>query len=128
MVSVEGNKVVFRFFRPQAKRVHLAGDFNGWRENELAMTRDASGYWQAVLYLPQGDYRFRYRADNSWFTDYAAYGVEYGPYGADAVVRVEKKLPATVKVVTGGPGPAWAGRKAAASQRQKRQTSGKRVA
>jgi 1,4-alpha-glucan branching enzyme len=128
MVNVEGNKVIFRFFRPQAKRVHLVGDFNHWRENELAMTLDDKGYWQAVLYLPEGDYRFRYRADNSWFTDYAAFGIEYGPFGADAVIRVEKKVPATVKVAAASLRGNWTGRRPTASQRRKRQTTNTRVA
>ena len=48
MVNVEGNKVVFQFFRPHAKRVHLVGEFNNWRENELAMTCDDKGYWQQI--------------------------------------------------------------------------------
>ena len=129
MVNVEGNKVVFQFFRPHAKRVHLVGDFNSWRENELAMTRDDKGYWQAVLYLPEGDYRFRYCADNNWFTDYAAFGIEYGPFGADSIVRIESKLPATIKVAAGSLRRGWAGQKSTgASQRPKRQTTGKRVA
>jgi 1,4-alpha-glucan branching enzyme len=129
MVNVEGNKVIFRFFRPQAKRVHLVGDFNHWRENELAMTLDDKGYWQAVLYLPEGDYRFRYRADNSWFTDYAAFGIEYGPFGADAVIRIEKKLPPTVKVAAASMRGNWTGRKpAAATSRRKSQTTSSRVA
>lgn len=127
MVNVEGNKVVFRFFRPHAKRVYIVGDFNKWRENELAMTCDETGYWQAVLYLSEGDYRFRYCADNSWYTDYAAFGIEYGPFGADGIIRVEKKLPATVKVAAGSLRGRWAGQKPAATAR-KRQTTGKRVA
>ena len=30
MVTVRGNEVQFRFFRPTAAEVHLAGGFNGW--------------------------------------------------------------------------------------------------
>jgi 1,4-alpha-glucan branching enzyme len=90
MVNVDGNKVVFQFYRPQAQSVHVVGDFNGWRDNELCMTPGLNGYWTAVLYLPQGDYKFRYRCDGQWFTDYAAFGIEYGPLGADSVIRVHE--------------------------------------
>ncbi len=92
MVSVEGNKVVFQFYRPLARNVHVVGDFNGWREHELRMTPGTQGYWTAVLYLPQGDYKFRYRCDGQWFTDYAAFGIEMGPLGADSVIRVREPV------------------------------------
>lgn len=95
MVQVKGEFATFRFFRPQAKCVHLAGDFNGWKENELAMVRTRDGYWYACVRLPEGNYRFRYCADGQWFTDYAAFGIEHGPYGLDSVVRVVELPPAS---------------------------------
>jgi 1,4-alpha-glucan branching enzyme len=88
MVTVHGNYVQFRFFRPGAQAVHLAGDFNGWQDHALQMIPTANGYWVAVLRLEPGSYRFRYYADGRWFADYAAFGIEYGPYGPDSVVRV----------------------------------------
>lgn len=91
MVEVNGPWVEFRFFRPDAKSVHLVGDFNDWRNGELPMTRDESGYWLAQLRLPVGEFRFRYCADGQWFTDYAAFGVEPGRFGLDSLVRVESQ-------------------------------------
>ena len=88
MVTVEGEWVKFRFFRPQASRVHLAGDFNDWRHNELPMLRTDDGHWLAKLRLPSGEFRFRYCADGQWFPDYAAFGLEPGVFGLDSVVRV----------------------------------------
>jgi 1,4-alpha-glucan branching enzyme len=93
MVTVDGTKVCFKFYRPTAQNVHVVGDFNLWRDGELPMRREADGYWGALLYLPPGDYKFRYRADGQWFTDYAAFGIEYGPFGADGVIRVIDELP-----------------------------------
>ena len=88
MVKVDGQYVEFRFYRPQAQNVHLAGDFNGWRQRELPMTPTTEGYWLAQVRLPAGEFRFRYCADGEWFTDYAAFGVEPGRFGLDSVVRV----------------------------------------
>ena len=88
MVTVEGNWVEFRFFRPHAAEVYLAGDFNEWRHGELAMMRRVDGYWQARMRLPAGEFRFRYCADGEWFTDYAAFGLEPGRFGLDSIVRV----------------------------------------
>ena len=91
MVNVSGNWAEFKFFRPGAGQVHLVGDFNEWRGEDLLMVREADGYWSAKLRLPPGEFRFRYCADGEWFTDYAAFGVEPGRFGLDSVVRVEAR-------------------------------------
>ena len=88
MVTVTDDWVEFRFFRPNASKVHIAGDFNHWQADELAMVRSADGYWHAMMKLPAGEFRFRYCADGEWFTDYAAFGVEPGRFGLDSVLRV----------------------------------------
>jgi 1,4-alpha-glucan branching enzyme len=92
MVTVRGETAEFKFYRPDAEQVHLAGDFNGWRLGELPMQPTPEGYWLAKLRLPAGDFRFRYCADGAWFTDYAAFGVEPGQFGLDSVVRVEPQV------------------------------------
>lgn len=92
MVTVNGEWVEFRFFRPNASRVHLAGDFNNWRHNELPMTRGDEGYWHARVRLNPGEFKFRYCADGQWFADYAAFGVEPGRFGMDSIVRVEAQM------------------------------------
>jgi 1,4-alpha-glucan branching enzyme len=88
MVTISGEWVEFKFFRPQAGQVHLAGDFNNWRSTELPMVRDESGYWFARMRLPAGEFKFRYLADGEWYTDYAAFGVEPGRFGMDSILRV----------------------------------------
>jgi len=88
MVAVSGDLAEFRFFRPQAERVFLVGDFNGWRPNDLAMTRQPGGYWRATVRLRPGQFRFRYCADGQWYTDYAASGLDVGPYGHDSLVCI----------------------------------------
>ena len=91
MVTISGEWVEFRFYRPQAQQVHLAGDFNSWRQLELPMTRGGEGYWFAKLRLPAGEFRFRYCADGEWYTDYAAFGVEPGRFGLDSILRVPSR-------------------------------------
>jgi 1,4-alpha-glucan branching enzyme len=92
MTTVQGEGVVqFRFYRPEASNVRVAGDFNGWQGEALPMQRDQEGWWVAEVRLPPGEYRFRYVADGRWFTDYAAYGVEASPLGYNAVVVVPRK-------------------------------------
>ncbi len=88
MVQVKDGYAEFSFFRPGAEQVHLSGDFNGWRTGDLPMSCDKRGYWTAALRLPPGDYRFRYSVDGQWFCDFAAFGVEFGPFGLNSVVLV----------------------------------------
>ncbi len=100
MVTVTGNWAEFSFFRPQANQVHLAGDFNEWHDRDLAMVRTEDGYWCARVRLPAGEFRFRYCADDEWFTDFAAFGVEPGQFGLDSVVRItaeRNEVPSGVK-------------------------------
>ena len=92
MVTLKDDFAEFLFFRPHAKEVHLAGDFNSWRTGELPMQRREDGYWLAKVRLPAGDFKFRYCADGEWFTDFAAFGVEPGDFGLDSVVRVPQTI------------------------------------
>ena len=80
--------VEFRFFRAGARQVLLAGDFNEWAE-QLPMHRDGNdGWWTLELKLAPGDYRFRYVADGTWYTDFASNGVEATKTGWNSMLVV----------------------------------------
>jgi hypothetical protein len=51
-----------------ARRVILAGSFNGWKERELQMEKTDKG-WQLPLYLAQGTHTYRYIVDGRWMAD-----------------------------------------------------------
>ena len=91
MVKVDGNTAEFRFFRPGAKRVYVVGDFNHWQAGRLPMDPTGGGYWTARIRLPAGTFKFRYWADGDWFTDYASFGIEYGPFGPDSIVDIPRR-------------------------------------
>ena len=78
----------FRFFRPRAGHVTLAGEFNGWDPRSLPMTAHDDGWWSYRLRLAPGAYQLKYHADGQWFTDYAAFGLERGPFDWNSVVHV----------------------------------------
>lgn len=90
MISVDGQKVLFHFYRPGANRVCVAGDFNGWKIWDLDMESDGQGNWSLECMLPPGEYRFRYCADGEWYADYAASGVEPGRFGLDSLVHISE--------------------------------------
>ena len=91
MVKCKDDCVEFCFYRPQARNVHVAGEFNDWRVGELPMSRRDDGYWTARTRLPAGEFRFRYCADGEWFADYAASGLAPGRFGMDSIVRVRRR-------------------------------------
>ena len=84
-----GNQVEFRFFRPQAEQVYLVGDFNGWSRTTMPMIRLPNGEWTHQAALHRGVHQFKYLADGDWFLDYAAFGLEPGPFGWNSVLVVE---------------------------------------
>lgn len=86
MVFVRGNTVEFVFYRPGARDVYLAGDFNEWCIGSTPMTPQGDGHWSSRLQLQPGEFRFRYYADGEWFTDYAACGLEPGQFGLDSIL------------------------------------------
>ena len=77
--------VEFRFFRPGAREVMLAGDFADWSQRR-PMRREAYGWWTLELRLEPGEYRFRYVADGEWYTDFASHGVEFTQDGWNGVL------------------------------------------
>lgn len=48
---------------PGAKDVRLAGDFNKWNPDSLALARKDGKTWEAVVPLPPGRYKYIYRVD-----------------------------------------------------------------
>ena len=64
--SAEGVFVTFRHSDPAARKVTLAGEFNEWDKDELAMAKNDTGDWEARLDLEPGIYEYKYVVDGSW--------------------------------------------------------------
>ena len=88
VTQIPDGGVEFTFYRPDASNVAIAGDFNNWQPS-FQMTRLSDGRWHSHLKLAPGIYQFRYFADGEWFNDYAAFGLEHGPFGLNSVARVD---------------------------------------
>jgi chromosome partitioning protein len=72
---------------PEATRVQLAGEFNGWIAEGSEM--EAAGQvWQKTLKLAPGRYRYRYVIDGEWQKDPQNAVVEPSPYGGQDSVLV----------------------------------------
>lgn len=92
--------VEFAYFRPGARDVRLAGDFNKWQPGPEPMACDERGWWRTRVALEAGKHRFKYVIDGRiWETDYAAYGVENDKLGGwNSVVLVADTKPATMSL------------------------------
>lgn len=78
-VQKSGDGVLFQCETNGARVVYLAGDFNGWAQNEggritkpeFAMTGpDTNGVWRKVVPLDSGTYRFKFNVNGEptgWF-------------------------------------------------------------
>ena len=62
-------KVTFEYYAPQARKVELAGTFNGWNASETSLKKEKDGKWRATLDLAAGRYEYRYRVDGDWQND-----------------------------------------------------------
>lgn len=80
--------VEFRFYRGQASRVFLLGDFTDWDARRVLMESDGHGWWLCRVRLGPGVYQFQYDVEGQRFLDYAAFGLELGPFGWNSVVHV----------------------------------------
>ncbi len=62
-------KVIFEYYAPLARKVHVAGTFNDWRPEASPLKRDRSGKWKVTLPLPTGRFEYRYLVDGVWEND-----------------------------------------------------------
>lgn len=51
-----------------AQKVYLAGNFNNWNPNELAMKK-VGEKWIYDTYLPAGNYNYKFIVDDNWIID-----------------------------------------------------------
>lgn len=62
-------RLVYRPRDPGIQKVHVAGTFNGWDPDGIAMERKGE-LWTAILILPRGTYEYMFVEDDArWVTD-----------------------------------------------------------
>ena len=89
MITVLPNgHIEFSFFRRDVSKVSIVGTFNDWQPDAIPMKNVGNGWWRARFHVPDGLHQFRYVADNEWFTDFAAHGIEYGRWGMNSLLMV----------------------------------------
>ena len=67
--KLKEKKIVFEYFAPLARGVHVAGTFNHWSLRVSPLKKDRNGKWKAELALAPGRYEYRYLVDGVWEND-----------------------------------------------------------
>jgi len=72
-LPVSDTVVRFVYVAPQAGKVYLVGDFNGWDTNKTPLVRSSTGgLWTVTLPLTAGRHVYGFVVDGSWSTDPSA--------------------------------------------------------
>jgi hypothetical protein len=79
-----GQPVQFVLVAPDAKTVHVVGDFNGWDATHAAFAAEnrGGGVWSLTAPIPPGHHRYAFLVDDSlWVPDPAALRVADEDFG-----------------------------------------------
>jgi chromosome partitioning protein len=74
-------EVTFSLNAPQAKEVHLSGDFNNWKVDQASRMSAHNGTWEKRMNLFTGRYHYRFVVDGKWTDDPNNPTRELNPYG-----------------------------------------------
>lgn len=85
--------IVIRFYKPEAKYVFIAGNFNNWSVSDTECYGPVNGWWEAVLELSPGIYQYKFVVDGKdWFVDPNAFAyVDDGLGGKNGIFEVWKE-------------------------------------
>jgi hypothetical protein len=91
-LPVSDTVVRFVYVAPQAGKVYLVGDFNGWDTNKTPLVRSSTGgVWTVTLPLTAGRHLYGFVVDGSWSTDpYAPLAPDDGFGHANSVKFVRR--------------------------------------
>lgn len=95
-LPVSDTVVKFVFVAPQAEKVALVGDFNGWDTTKTPMVRVANGgVWTVTLPLPAGRHLYSFVVNGSaWSSDPAAPLAADDGFGHANSVKIVNRGPA----------------------------------
>lgn len=84
--------ILFSLEAPGAKRVMIAGSFNGWDTGSISLTGpDEKGTWSAVIPLPEGYYEYLFFVDGKkWVLDPSVPVVDDGMGGKNSALSVRE--------------------------------------
>ena len=79
--ALEEQEVILTTLAPEAREVHVAGNFNDWRPEATPMKNTGEGNWAVRLMLRAGQYEYRFIVDGQWREDAQASQRVPNPHG-----------------------------------------------
>ena len=84
-------RVPFVAQAPEARAVSITGDFTGWSEAGIPLSKGSNGDWLGSLKLAPGEYQYRLRVDGQWQDHAGAQKRVPNPFGGEnCVLSVEQ--------------------------------------
>jgi 1,4-alpha-glucan branching enzyme len=74
-------QVSFELIKPEAKRVCVAGSFNGWKPELAPLAPSGNGRWKADLTIRPGRHEYLFVVDGQWMPDPNAKESVQNPFG-----------------------------------------------
>jgi hypothetical protein len=91
VAAAGARQVRFTLVAPNAAKVTLVGDFNGWNASDLPMRRSANGEtWEVEVGLAPGRYTYSFVVDGRLARDPAAAETAHDDFGAPNSVLLVK--------------------------------------
>ena len=86
----DAKEVAFVIEAPAAEDIHVVGDFNGWEvSDESKLARRENGYWEKLVKLEPGRYRYKFVVDGEWTLDARNQACERNDFGTfDSITEV----------------------------------------
>jgi hypothetical protein len=81
-------QMTFSLYAPAAKRVSLAGDFNGWSPDECPLEKSSDGMWEKAVTLPAGRHEYKFVVDGLWQNDPRCTENAPNPFGGENCVVI----------------------------------------
>ena len=69
-----------------AGEVIITGDFTGWSEEGIRLSKDSKGLWKTSLKFLPGEYEYRLRVDGKWQDHAEAQKRRPNPFGGENCV------------------------------------------
>jgi 1,4-alpha-glucan branching enzyme len=60
------SEIEFSLNAPGAKKVYIAGTFNGWNTKSMPMKKSKDGIWKIMVKLSPGCHEYKYFLDGTW--------------------------------------------------------------
>jgi len=68
--SLKGKRrITFTLVAPKARQVFLGADFNQWQPDKHPMKKGKYGAWTRTVYVPPGEYEYKFWVDGEWKMD-----------------------------------------------------------